>query len=338
VTNPSQSSTLLLRSCNDSTLPEISDHPGIPSRPFSSWRSPVTQQNRWRPTARRFPPNPRLLDDAIELPIATFLRANFTSEGRDLSVSVLRPTILMLVHDLVAAGNHVNKRFTSFFIGLWISYFAVVPIPVRLMSQSSRSGMVPIAFRIGFQTSILLLSQISFFILFRVSVLARSQISLSVVFRIPSLILFRIPFSHHFSESNSCRSPRFVFPSSFGFQFPWCLKCHVLSCFGFCFLSPFISSHMNSHHVSNFITCRVSSFVPFRVSHFGSSRVSHSTVRLGDESIPECSLSYDGGVREQGGIDWSPSREVECETRQETECETWQEMEFETRYGAGFEK
>jgi transposase len=87
------------------TIQEISDRTGIPRRTLSNWRKQVKQQNDWRPTARRFHSNSRLLDDATELQIATFLRGTFISQGRDLSVNALRQQILMLVHDLVSTGK-----------------------------------------------------------------------------------------------------------------------------------------------------------------------------------------------------------------------------------------
>jgi hypothetical protein len=86
------------------TIQEIADRTGIPRRTLSNWRTQVKQQNDWRPTTRRFNSNSRLLDDATELQIATFLRGTFISQGRDLSVNVLRQQILMLVHDLVSTG------------------------------------------------------------------------------------------------------------------------------------------------------------------------------------------------------------------------------------------
>jgi hypothetical protein len=90
---------------SDYTIQDISDRTGVPARTLSYWRTQVRRQNHWRPLARWFTSNPQMFDDATEARIAAFIREHFISQNRDLSLSVLKHEILMLIHDLIVAGD-----------------------------------------------------------------------------------------------------------------------------------------------------------------------------------------------------------------------------------------
>jgi hypothetical protein len=81
---------------------DVSSRTKVPLTTFHSWPEAIRTQPTRRPAHVHFSLAHRALPPDVEAIIADFLRVNFISLGRSLMRSILRPVILILVHDLVA--------------------------------------------------------------------------------------------------------------------------------------------------------------------------------------------------------------------------------------------
>jgi hypothetical protein len=86
-------------------LRTISEQTGIPVTTLWRWKARIAQDQHGRPRAQRFHDNPRLFDDELESRMATYVDENFIAVGSPLTMGTLQQTILMLVHNFVAAGE-----------------------------------------------------------------------------------------------------------------------------------------------------------------------------------------------------------------------------------------
>jgi transposase len=86
-------------------MSDIAKRTQVPIRTLYHWRERIQHDATWRPTPDRFRKNPRAFPDELEELMATYVKDNFVSPGRDLSMAVLKQTLLMLVQSYVASAQ-----------------------------------------------------------------------------------------------------------------------------------------------------------------------------------------------------------------------------------------